>query len=287
MNEDGSFDVFDILSCQRAILGLDDGFAGGNCLFVEANAIIDMSDPYGVAFPEVFNTNDLQGTVDADFVAVEKMNLTGATGRVAQLLNVDDAQLESGQTRTILLDGTHLAGFQGTIELAAGLELISAELVGEGGLNLNRVGEGMIAVLVRGGGVVRLEVRATTSGLVSEFISLSDAVTVREGVALDGTGNALDLAFSADFASTAQNVLFQNMPNPVTGVTMIRFELAAAGTAILNVQDVTGRLVKTVEVDGVAGSNQVEVQNIGAAGVYAYTLTSGNFTATKQMVVVK
>jgi hypothetical protein len=287
VNQDGSFDVFDILAGQRAILGLADGFAGGNWFMVEAGYEISMNNPYAVAFPEVFNANDLQGSITADFVAVEKMNLTGATGRVAQLLNVDDAQLESGQTRTILLDGTHLAGFQGTIELAAGLELITAELVGEGGLNLNRVGEGMIAVLVRGGGVVRLEVRATTSGLVSEFISLSDAVTVREGVALDGTGNALDLAFSADFASTAQNVLFQNMPNPVTGVTMIRFELAAAGTAILNVQDVTGRLVKTVEVDGVVGLNQVEVQNIGAAGVYAYTLTSGNFIATKQMVVVK
>jgi hypothetical protein len=203
-------------------------------------------------------------------------------------VNVDDAQLESGQTRTILLDGTHLAGFQGTIELAAGLELISAELVGEGGLNLNRAGDGMIAVLVREGGVVSLEVRATTSGLVSEFISLSDAVTVREGVALNGTSNALDLAFNADFASTtAQNVLFQNTPNPVVNVTMITFELAAAGTATLNVQDVTGRLVKTVEVDGVAGLNQIEVQNIGAAGVYSYTLTSGNFIATKQMVVVK
>ncbi|MFT7227015.1 MAG: hypothetical protein ACI92C_002559, partial [Neolewinella sp.] len=85
----------------------------------------------------------------------------------------------------------------------------------------------------------------------------------------------LDLAFNADFASiTAQNVLFQNTPDPVVNVTMITFELAAAGTATLNVQDVTGRLVKTVEVDGVAGLNQIEVQNIGAAGVYAYTLTS-------------
>jgi hypothetical protein len=288
VNQDGSFDVFDILAGQRAILGLADGFAGGNWFMVEAGSEISMNNPYAVAFPEVFNANDLQGSVTADFVAVEKMNLTGATGRVAQLLNVDDAQLESGQTRTILLDGTHLAGFQGTIELAAGLELISAELVGEGGLNLNRAGEGMIAVLLRESGSVSLEVRATTSGLVSELISLSDAVTVREGVALNGTGNALDLAFNADFVSTtAQNVLFQNTPNPVVNVTMITFELAAAGTATLNVQDVTGRLVKTVEVDGVAGLNQIEVQNIGAAGVYSYTLTSGNFIATKQMVVVK
>jgi hypothetical protein len=133
---------------------------------------------------------------------------------------------------------------------------------------------------------VSLEVRATASGMVSEMITLSDAVTVREGVALNGTSNGLALAFEAELA-TAQNVLYQNTPNPVVDVTTITFKLAAAGSATLTVQDVAGRLVKTVEVDAVAGLNRVEVQNIGAAGVYAYTLTSGNFTATKQMIVVE
>jgi len=288
VNHDGSFDTFDILAGQRAIPGLVDGFSGGNWFMVEAGSEISMNKPYAVAFPEVFNANDLQDSVTADFVAVEKRSLTGATGCVAQLLNVDDAQLESGQTRTIIPDGTHLAGFQGTVELAAGLEPISAELVGEGGLNLNRAGEGLIAVLLREAGTISLEVRAMTSGLVSELISLSDAVTVREGVALNSTSHALDLAFNSDFVpATSQNVLFQNTPNPVVDVTMITFELAAAGTTTLNVQDVTGRLVKMVKVNGVAGLNQVEVQNIGTAGVYAYTLTSGTFTATKQMIVIK
>jgi hypothetical protein len=64
---------------------------------VEAGSEISMNNPYAVAFPEVFNANDLQGSVTSDFVAVEKMNLTGATGRAVQLLNVDDAPLESGQ----------------------------------------------------------------------------------------------------------------------------------------------------------------------------------------------
>jgi hypothetical protein len=288
VNEDGSFDVFDILAGQRAILGLDDGFTGGNWFFVEVNTVIDMSDPYGVAFPEVFNTNDLQGTVDAGFVAVEKMNLTGATGRVTQLLNVDDAQLEGGQVRTILLDGTHLAGFQGTIELAAGLELISAELVGEGGLNLNRAGEGMIGVLLREGGVVRLQVRATTSGLVSGLISLSDAVTVREGVALNGISNALDLAFNPDFApAAAANMLLQNTPNPVIDEATIHFILASAGPATLTLRDVAGRVLSTRKVEAIAGLNRLELTNLTTAGVITYTLTAGEFSATKKMVVVK
>ncbi|TXF83359.1 T9SS type A sorting domain-containing protein, partial [Neolewinella aurantiaca] len=300
VNQDASFDVFDILAGQRCILGLDEGFAGGNWFMLEAGTSINMSNPYAEAFPEVFNANDLQGSVTADFVAVEKMNLTGATGRTAQLLNVDDVQLESGQLRTIVLDGAQVAGFQGTIELAAGLELISAEIVGEGGLNLNRAGEGMIGVLVRtpsqtppasgnaerSGGLVVLEVRATTAGKVSDLISLSDAVVVREGVALNGTSNSLDLAFNSDFApATAQNALYQNTPNPVVNTTSISFELAVAGPATLTVQDAAGRLVKTVKIDAVAGLNQVELEDFGAAGAYSYTLVSGDFTATRQMII--
>ena len=155
-------------------------------------------------------------------------------------------------------------------------------------MNLNRAGEGMIAVLVREGGAVNLEVRATTSGLVSELIALSDAVTVREGVALNGTSNGLYLVFNSDFApAAAQNKLYQNTPNPATNVTSICFNLTAAGSATLTVQDATGRQVKTVEVDAVAGLNRVKLKRIGAAGVYSYTLTSGTFTATKQMIVVQ
>jgi hypothetical protein len=291
VNQDGSFDVFDILAGQRAILGLDDGFAGGNWLMVEAGADINMNNPYAVAFPEVFNANDLQGSITADFVAVEKMNLTGATGRVAQMLNVDDAQLESGQTRTIILDGTQTAGFQGTIELAAGLELLSADLIGEGGMNLNRAGEGMIAVLVREGGAVSLEVRATTSGLVSELISLSDAVTVREGVALNGTGNGLELAFNEDVLEVAGYKLLQNVPNPVRKETVIGYELPEAHAEVLiSITDAAGRLVREVRQEGVIGYNNVRLtkRQLGnTSGVFFYTVTAGEWVATKRMVIVE
>jgi uncharacterized repeat protein (TIGR01451 family) len=291
VNQDGSFDVFDILAGQRAILGLDDGFAGGNWFMVEAGYEVNVSNPYAVAFPEVFNANDLQGSITADFVAVEKMNLTGATGRVAQMLNVDDVQLESGQIRTIILDGTHTAGFQGTIELAAGLELLSADLIGEGGMNLNRAGEGLIAVLVRESGSVSLEVRATTSGLVSELISLNDEVTIREGVALNGTSNALGLAFNEDVLEVADYKLLQNVPNPIRTETMIGYELPKAhAEVVIAITDAAGRLVREVRQEGVIGFNSVRLtkRQLGnTSGVFFYTVTAGEWVATKRMVVVE
>jgi hypothetical protein len=184
------------------------------------------------------------------------------------------------------------------VALAAGLELIAADYVGEGGLNLNRAGEGLIAVSLRtlsssspgerGDVILRLEVRATTAGLLSELIRLTDEITIREGVAMNGASNGLDLAFTTLLAAaTARNVLHQNIPNPVADVTMIRFELAVAGAATLTVRDIAGRVILTREMDGIAGLNMVELDNLKTSGVLTYTLTSGDFVATRKMVVVR
>jgi len=288
VNRDGEHDVRDIVTSSRAILGLTDGFAAGNWIFVTADADIDVSNPYAATFPEVYNVNDLNGSVRAaDFIAIMMGDLVSNNGRSAQTLNADDASLEAGQTHTVVLDGAHLAGFQGTIELAAGLELVSADYAGEGGLNLNRAAEGLIAAALRSEASLTLEVRATEAGLLSEMITLSDAITVREGVAMNGMSNALNLAFTGLAQTVADNALFQNTPNPVMEVTNISFKLATAGTATLTVQDAAGRQILTRQIEANAGMNRVELMNIEATGVLTYTLTSGDFTASKKMVVVK
>jgi hypothetical protein len=139
---------------------------------------------------------------------------------------------------------------------------------------------------------VSLEVRATTTATLSEELTLTDAITVREGVGANGLG----LAFNTDLApATAQpsetaaqrNVLYQNTPNPVRMETVIRFELAAAASVTLTLRDAAGRLISVQEIDAAAGLNTVELTNIRASGVLTYTLTAGAFTASKKMVVVR
>ncbi len=132
--------------------------------------------------------------------------------------------------------------------------------------------------------------RATTAVTLSEQLTLTDAITVREGVGANGVGNGLGLAFNAGLApATAQpsetaakrNVLHQNTPNPVRMETVIRFELAAAAPATLTLRDAAGRLISVQEIDAAAGLNTVELTNIRASGVLTYTLTAGAFTASK------
>ncbi|TXF88485.1 T9SS type A sorting domain-containing protein [Neolewinella aurantiaca] len=290
VNRDMELNVFDAIATTQRILGLEDGFEGGNWVFVTVDTEVNVANPYGVAFPEVYNVNDLEGSLrNVSFVAIRLGDVRNGAGRTAQTLNVEDAQLEAGQVYSMELNGTELAAFQGTIELAAGLELVSADYTGEGAINLNNAAEGLIAVALRNNASLTLEVRATEAVTLSEQVSLTDAITVREGVAANGVSNGLELSF-AGVSFEVANSLEQNTPNPVANVTTIAYTLATAGKATLNIQDVQGRTIMVRELEGVAGRNvtTVDVNELGgAAGILSYTLTAGDFSATKKMVVVR
>jgi hypothetical protein len=83
--------------------------------------------------------------------------------------------------------------------------------------------------------------------------------------------------------------LSQNYPNPFNPVTSIKYQLPEAGYTILKVYDVLGNEISTL-VDGKKKAGNYEVhfegQNI-SSGVYYYKLTSGNYSDTKKMILVK
>jgi hypothetical protein len=83
--------------------------------------------------------------------------------------------------------------------------------------------------------------------------------------------------------------LFQNEPNPFRGQTTVSFVMPSSAKATLSVFDVTGKVVAVRVVDAVKGLNS-EIftrEQLGATGVLYYTLESGDFTATKKMIIVE
>ncbi|HRE41975.1 MAG TPA: T9SS type A sorting domain-containing protein [Ignavibacteria bacterium] len=83
--------------------------------------------------------------------------------------------------------------------------------------------------------------------------------------------------------------LFQNFPNPFNPETNIKFNIPERTLVSLDVVDITGRKVKTI-VNEVLNSGSYNYTFDGSnltSGIYFYRLTSGNFSQTKKMILLK
>ena len=92
-----------------------------------------------------------------------------------------------------------------------------------------------------------------------------------------------------DITEVEASELYQNEPNPFKGQTVVGFNLAEAGAATMTVFDVTGKVIVKENIDGVRGYNTVNftANQLGTSGVLYYTLESGDFTATKKMIIIE
>ena len=83
--------------------------------------------------------------------------------------------------------------------------------------------------------------------------------------------------------------LAQNYPNPFNPSTSIKFSIPQAAKVMLKVYDILGREVATlINSEKLAGNYEVNFDaSKFASGVYVYTLTAGDFTSTKKMMLMK
>lgn len=88
--------------------------------------------------------------------------------------------------------------------------------------------------------------------------------------------------------------LKQNYPNPFNPETKISYKLSTGGFVSLTVHDLLGRKIKTLvyedRPDGyhtVTWNGTDDLENDVPAGVYFYSLKTGNFTESKKMVLMK
>ncbi len=93
----------------------------------------------------------------------------------------------------------------------------------------------------------------------------------------------------ADVSKPTVYFLSQNYPNPFNPSTTIEFSIPERSHVSLKVYDVLGNEVATL-VNGWMESTNHQVTFDGsrlASGIYYYTLTTGNFTSTKKLILLK
>ena len=96
-----------------------------------------------------------------------------------------------------------------------------------------------------------------------------------------------------------ETVLLRNYPNPFNPETWIPYQLATPAEVMVSIYAVDGRLIRTLELGNQSvgtyqnrsraaywnGKN--ELGELVSSGVYFYTFTAGDFTATRKMLIVK
>ena len=83
--------------------------------------------------------------------------------------------------------------------------------------------------------------------------------------------------------------LEQNFPNPFNPSTTINYTIGSSSHVIIKIYDVTGKIVADlVNEDKPAGQYNVQFKgNNLASGTYIYTISTGSFTQSKKMLLLK
>ncbi|MEW6050473.1 MAG: T9SS type A sorting domain-containing protein [Candidatus Zixiibacteriota bacterium] len=130
------------------------------------------------------------------------------------------------------------------------------------------------------------------------FVLKVNGVETNEQFTYGTDGDRLEVAGltakSSDATLPGSFELAQNYPNPFNPSTTISFSLPVGGKAKLEIYNILGVLVAT-PYDGAAEAGKTDVVWDGknasgetvASGVYLYRLTSGSFTETRKMMLLK
>jgi len=123
---------------------------------------------------------------------------------------------------------------------------------------------------------------------LSKVLGVSSRYTAAEAYNQASELMNVAIQFNTGDVVAAGFELYQNTPNPFKGQTVIGFNLPSAADATITISDITGKVVKLIRGSYAKGFNQ-EVLNSAdlPTGVLTYTLQSGEFTATKKMVVIE
>ena len=310
VNNDGAVTAIDLIELRKLILGINSEFSNNSSWrFADASQTLDINNPWN--FDETIDIYNLTtDMMDENFIGIKigdvnqsvVANLTSGTteDRSSATINIDfeDMQVEAGQTVDLTVSGdnfNNVFGYQFTLN-AQGLELVSVQA---GAVNVTEDNFGVVGnsvttswnsneALNATGDLFTMTFKANTTGKLSDIINLNSDVTTAEayvGSNLDIVNIVLNNARDAD----ATFALNQNEPNPFSANTVIGFVMPQSADATLTITDVTGKVVKTITGNYAAGSNRIELSksDFGVAGVYYYRLDSGDFTATKKMIIIE
>jgi len=308
VNKSGSVTASDILQLRKLILGKTTEFK--NDSWVAISSDYQFANPKK-AYAELDQASKRIVTVNntsinnLDFKAVKIGDINGSADKLesrnantVKLLvdNVKTTENEMVEIPFYAKNFNDVYGIQFTMDISnSDIEDIVPGAINIDNSNANLVNNQLVlswdnaqGVNVKDGEVLfTITIKASTDNSLKGVLSISDKIARAEAY----TGSSLEVnSISLEFRNE-DNVytLYQNEPNPFANKTVIGFDLPKASDYTMTIYDVTGKVVKVYNAYGNAGYNKLEISNkeLNVAGVLYYRLESGDYTATRKMIMIK
>ena len=310
VNGDGGISTRDLVEMRQAILRINTSFSGAyNWMFIpKAYRFPDPEDPWKESFPTA-GLIDLQGDIDhVDFTALKMGDVNGTamsrslTPKAEAFVSYQgksfEGRREVSNALRIKAPEAGLSGLQMCIQISKDLlknpQLESQWLEDSDYRLLEREDQHLLMISwvpheVFFGDMELFELSALSqkSGEWSEVLQLQNDCLSPE--LYDGSTNRYSILLEEGLSEDKGYSLFQNVPNPFTDDTQIRFDLPQDDRVKLEIFDVSGRRIWSFEDYYTSGLNSVQIKSrtINQPGIYIYQLTSGEFQDSKRMIMME
>ncbi len=308
VNKSGTITAYDIVQMRQVILEILPNFPNNESWrFVNASYPMDAINPL-TSFEETYQTQNLQGTEEADFIAVKVGDVSGnatpnefqsaepRSQEAAYELQVENIVLKAGQRYKIAIQPTAeaLLGLQFTLSydqltlIDWQSPILQAEHIAQGKSDQLMVSWNVPQpnpkVLQQP--LLTLEVEAQKDGYLKEFLKMPSRPLVAEAYQEAGVTD-IALVFEGN-TTTSTFEVYQNKPNPFSLSTQIGFYLPTPSPVHLTIRDVTGRIVYQESGDYGAGAHQITVDRaqLSYKGLLYYEVASSIGKATKTMLLI-
>lgn len=314
-NNDGAVTPADLFLMKKVILRLSDKFDNNKeWRFVDKGyTFSNPTKPLSEAFPELYEIDKFTNDMAIDFVAIKVGDVNNSAKAAG--LTTDNVETRSTVTMTtvdaaymtgdmvevpVSVNTESVAGFQFTIDYDASqvrLVNITSDAIALESDDLAILSEGVATLswnadrdveVKEGTALFNLVFEAINDGSIATAVSFNSDQTEAELYTINDTYN-VNLEIERRSASESAFALHQNTPNPFKGSTQVAIDMPKASKGTFTVVDVAGKTVMAINKEFTAGKNTIRVSNtdLGAKGVYYYTVKAGEFVATKKMVVIK
>jgi len=135
------------------------------------------------------------------------------------------------------------------------------------------------------GGATYINFPITTSVTPTEYANDDDLAQLTHSY-VDGVKYLWTIGVEEGLVNNNNIEVSQNQPNPFTGTTTIEISSNTLAPAMIEVSNIMGQTVYTMNAGTINGTKKVELNASDLeAGVYFYTVTIGNESVSKKMII--